>query len=191
MSRILPTGDGTPYPANEFGRDGALVLQGTSGDAALAEANGRFQVLIQAGPLSADKRLRATNGNLRLAAVHLRSIIKAVGGKQAVSCDVIAESTAADVHVVHVDPDYDEGDPPLRPETIRTRHQAPFSRREFLRTATAAVAGVAVGGVTFLVSQQKSEAEGYISAYGEGESRIGPSLVPAVESSINTIRTYS
>jgi hypothetical protein len=65
--QLLKTGKGTPFPAAEFGRAGVIVLQPKDGEAALAEANGRFGFFIQGGERSRGGLLRPTeDGSLRL-----------------------------------------------------------------------------------------------------------------------------
>ena len=67
VAAISATGSGTRYRRDLFGAHGAIVLHAKDGDAALAEANGRFEILIHGGPLSPYGTLRATSGHLRIA----------------------------------------------------------------------------------------------------------------------------
>src|SRR5262249_49108805 len=46
VREILSSGRGTPFDTARFGPHGIVALEGVSGDAALAEANGRFHILI-------------------------------------------------------------------------------------------------------------------------------------------------
>src|SRR5580658_6344051 len=45
--KTMATGDGTPYPVDEFGSAGIVLMRPKSGDAALADANGRFGFFIR------------------------------------------------------------------------------------------------------------------------------------------------
>jgi hypothetical protein len=64
--KILPTGAGTPYAADEFGSAGIVLMRPKAGDAALADANGRFGFFIQGGERARNRLLRptATSGDL-------------------------------------------------------------------------------------------------------------------------------
>ena len=58
--RIAPlTVDEDRYPAAEFGRHGLIPLMPTAGDAAFADANGRYGFAIFGGPPAADNSLRS------------------------------------------------------------------------------------------------------------------------------------
>jgi hypothetical protein len=192
LSRLLPTGDGTSYPADEFGSSGALVLDALSGDAALAEASGRFQFFLQAGASGSAKSLRSTNGNLRIGQKDLQSVVRAIGTKLPIACEIIESAALTQTQLVHVDPDYDQGDPPLRPEIIRPKGELPVSRRQFIRTATATAAGVAIGGVSFLASQPArantvsqynyDRSSGSVSSQNSGAAEDSVSSAPSPES---------
>ena len=60
------TGEGTNYRQDLFGIHDIIVLNGVGGHAALADANGRFEVVIHGGPLAADGGLRASTGHFRV-----------------------------------------------------------------------------------------------------------------------------
>jgi hypothetical protein len=62
----VETGADTRFRADLYGSHGAIVLSPLSGDAALADACGRFQILIHGGHLSADGRLRVSSGHFRV-----------------------------------------------------------------------------------------------------------------------------
>lgn len=65
LLRVLDRGSRAFLRSNDLG-SAALALAATSGPAAIAEANGRYHVLVCGGPLSADGRLRSTAGAMRL-----------------------------------------------------------------------------------------------------------------------------
>ena len=64
--QIMPSGPGTPYRSGEFGSAGIVLLQPRHGEAALADANGRFGFFIHGGTLARNGALRPTEGSLRL-----------------------------------------------------------------------------------------------------------------------------
>ena len=66
VGTIIPTGPGTKYRSDLYGASGAVVLIPAAGKAALADACGRFEVLIHGGSLSSDGRLRVTSGHFRV-----------------------------------------------------------------------------------------------------------------------------
>jgi hypothetical protein len=74
----IPTGQGTPYRGDLYGEMGAVVLAPISGDAALADACGRFQILIHGGRPADDGRLRVSSGNFRVFDYDLKILIDLV-----------------------------------------------------------------------------------------------------------------
>ena len=88
-SEVVATGVGTPYRADLYGHRGAIVLLPVSGDAALADACGRFHILIHGGPPSADGRLRVSSGHFRVQDDHLETLMRFVSeacGRAVVIC---------------------------------------------------------------------------------------------------------
>lgn len=88
VREVLSSGKGTPFDPAQFGPHGIVVLEGVSGDAALAEANGRFHVLIVGGRRSGHGSLRSTAGSLRLSDEHQKSLIAALRKLHEVNCKV-------------------------------------------------------------------------------------------------------
>jgi hypothetical protein len=64
---------------DEFGAQ-ALVFEPTLGQALDAEANGRLELLIHAGRVGADGRLRRTNGDVRVDDATLAQLLRATAG---------------------------------------------------------------------------------------------------------------
>ena len=64
---------------------GIVVLDPRGGDAALAEANGRFHVFIQGGAM-ANGRLWATNGALRMHDADFGRAMQPAGRGEGVEC---------------------------------------------------------------------------------------------------------
>jgi hypothetical protein len=91
----VPTGKGSPLAKSEYGPWGALLLEGITGDAAIADANGRFNFLIQGGDLSNSGQLRSTAGGLRMRNAELRALIRAVNKSHCKSCEIIEADDAS------------------------------------------------------------------------------------------------
>jgi hypothetical protein len=111
VRQILASGRGTPLDAAQFGDSGIVVLEGIAGDAALAEANGRFHILIIGGKRSKDGSLRSTAGSLRLSDDHQKMLIAALRKLEDVDCTVEEEITTKSRQRVFVDPDCQQQDP--------------------------------------------------------------------------------
>jgi hypothetical protein len=79
--RVAPSGSGTEFPEASFGPHGVLELEGTLGAAALAEANGRFVIMVQGGEPGSGNALRATNGAIRLSSESMRELLVALGAQ--------------------------------------------------------------------------------------------------------------
>ena len=70
---------GMHLPAPEYGRAGVLLLAPVAGEAALAEANGRYTICISGGRSSRTGRLRPTAGGFRLADADMRTLLRLLG----------------------------------------------------------------------------------------------------------------
>jgi hypothetical protein len=93
---VICTGQGTPYRGDLYGDAGAVVLAPISGDAALADACGRFQILIHGGRPAADGRLRVSSGNFRVFDGDLNVLMGVVkSGKGAVIADCTESAAPA------------------------------------------------------------------------------------------------
>jgi len=144
LGHILKTGKGTFFPAAEFGPHGVAVLEAVAGEAALAEANGRFHVLLQGGRRASDGRLRSSAGALRLANEDLRPLMAALRKMDELSCEVVEGDIRANLGFVFDDESCVAEDPaPLPREegsgAIWARNP---SRRAALRTGAAGAAGL-------------------------------------------------
>ncbi len=108
---LLPSGFGTALPRKHFGPNDVLVLQPIGGDAALADANGRFHTLIQGGQESRDKRLLPTNGSLRLRDKDQKRLLRALGSKKNIECECEIRLGAVKGRPIAESLDYELGDP--------------------------------------------------------------------------------
>jgi hypothetical protein len=111
LRTILESGRGTPFDARQFGPHGIAVFEGASGDAALAEANGRFHILIVGGKPFRDGSLRSTAGSLRLSDDHQKTLIAALRRLDDVSCEVEEDASIKSRQRVFVDPSCQDQDP--------------------------------------------------------------------------------
>jgi hypothetical protein len=116
---IVPTGGEMGYDESKFGRSGMIVLEPVSGQALLADRNGRHVLVIHAGTPNARSRLLyATNGSVRMYDGELRELVEAVRGDSSVTCRIRETSEIAASFAVTLDPAYDEGDPPLAADQV-------------------------------------------------------------------------
>lgn len=116
---IFRTGDGTSYPAKNYGENGAIRLQPVEGEAKLAADVGRTGLLIHGGEPGAGGKLRPTNGCVRLSNADMKALIGEIiflmateGGPDRCDVDVRKGFT---VEISAPDEGYDEGDPPPDP----------------------------------------------------------------------------
>ena len=108
---LLPSGFGTALPKKLFGPHSVLVLQPVGGDAALADANGRFHTLIQGGKESWGKRLLPTNGSLRLRDKDQKKLLQAIRKNGNLDCECEVRTGAVHGKPVAISVDYELGDP--------------------------------------------------------------------------------
>jgi hypothetical protein len=93
--KIMPSGPGTAYHAEEFGSAGIVLMRPKLGDAALADANGRFGFFIQGGARTRNGLLRPTpDGSLRLADRDQRRFTSALRKAADINCLCLVVSTA-------------------------------------------------------------------------------------------------
>ncbi len=96
-----------------FGRFGIAVLTPAGGDAALADAAGRFEIWVHGGPPSRDCALRATNGALRLANSDQRRLMRALADLRAgVSAECKESANGEAAAAINAAGEEDYGDPP-------------------------------------------------------------------------------
>jgi GH24 family phage-related lysozyme (muramidase) len=104
------------------------VLKPAAGDAALADANGRFCIVIQGGRLGRGRRLRPTNGSLRLADKDQKRLVRALRKYHPCVCECVATAEPVTGRTVARRAPYEEGDPPLGGSLVSLPAMAaPFS----------------------------------------------------------------
>jgi|HubBroStandDraft_6_1064221.scaffolds.fasta_scaffold01118_4 hypothetical protein len=114
IAGILPTRGRPNLPGERFGPYGVVVLKPIAGDAALADANGRFHIVIQGGKLGPGRRLRPTNGSLRVADQDLKKLVHWLRRMQHCVCECVAAAEPVTCRTVaRQGVSYEEADPPL------------------------------------------------------------------------------
>ena len=108
---LLPSGGGTALPKNFFGPHSVVVLKPTGGDAALADANGRFNTLIQGGQEGPGGRLLPTNGSLRLRDKDQKKLLRALAAQPGADCECEMTVAAVQGKPVGQSVPYELGDP--------------------------------------------------------------------------------
>jgi hypothetical protein len=89
VRQIIESGTDTSYSSDEFGSAGVVLLQPKGGDAALADANGRFGFFIQGGALTRNGLLRPADGSMRLSNSHQRKIISVLRRFEGIDCQCL------------------------------------------------------------------------------------------------------
>jgi hypothetical protein len=105
VKAVATCGTGSRYRSDLHGRAGAIVLLPLAGEAALADANGRFEILIHGGTLSPDGRLRAGGGHFRVSDQDLAALVAQV---QQANGDVLADCREVKAPVKDAEPVADE-----------------------------------------------------------------------------------
>ena len=126
VAGVVDCGEESGFPADAFGPHGVVVLAPVAGDAALADANGRFQVLIQGGPPGPGGGLRTTNGSLRLADRDQAELVRHLRLADPVACSCEAgdpDASIASPRGVATDVPCEDGDPVRALFTISGRRE--------------------------------------------------------------------
>jgi len=161
ITRIVPSGPGTPYDSGEFGSAGIVFLQARHGEAVLADANGRFIFLIHGGALARNGALRPTeDGSLRLSNRDQRKLVGLLRRVGACRC-VVTNSGGARRRVATAGPAQSG---PLA--GAAAAGLAETSRRSWLRSMLIAAGAFASVPSLLLFSRQKALGEYYTTDYG-------------------------
>jgi hypothetical protein len=87
--RRLEAAPAVPKSLASHGPHGRLILAPVSGDAALAEAAGRFEFAIQGGRLGPGGALRSTDGAIRVHDTTIWILHDALRGREGLSCEIV------------------------------------------------------------------------------------------------------
>jgi hypothetical protein len=187
VRQTLKSGTGTLFPSAEFGAHGVIVLEGVAGDAATAEANGRFHFLIQGGKFSAQERLRATAGSLRLANDDMRALATLLRKHDDVVCEIRERANATSSRVDD-DAAIDYQDPVSLGSPVQVALSGrSLSRREAMLSGSAGAITFGLA-VTFVGIQAVTPARAYTRlAYGGDHTTYGPGDERQTPGGINPI----
>jgi GH24 family phage-related lysozyme (muramidase) len=112
FSRLLSMRSGTELDVARYGRFGIVVFDPCTGDAALAEAAGRFELWLHGGSLT-EGRLSSTAGSLRLFDDDQRQLMRVLGASAGAACVIsIDPAIAGDYGAVSDETRSDYFDPP-------------------------------------------------------------------------------
>jgi hypothetical protein len=166
---VIPSGPGTEFEDESLGRHGVVVLEPVSGQAALADAHGRFRLFIQGGR-DGDESLRATAGAIRLRDQDQRQLVallRLAPGR--LLCDVVP--TPQRGAGVSLTPPPLDHDPPALPGRSSVSRRRLKSVSRDLATSVRARAASYVPR-TFVVVPERSGSGG--TAYGGGGGGFDP-----------------
>lgn len=180
VRHLLKSGKGTPFNASEFGARGVVVIEGVAGEAAYAEANGRFHLLISGGAPSVDGRPRATAGGLRLSDADMAVLFVALKRSARARCEIVEEDGPATGERVNPDAPLGLQDPfPLQLKEPSRPGGAQL--REGLLSG-AMVFGMTVSFVAMQTSESRASTLGTstdrLSAHDQGKT-APPAALPA------------
>lgn len=183
VRRFERSGPGTQFPSAQFGTYGVIIMEGVSGEAACAEANGRFHILLCGGKSSSSGLLRSTAGALRLSNEDQRALCAILKKSQNVHCEIVERKKLPGRGAVFDDPACEQRDPPsLAVRESRPRHLS----RELLRGGAAGammfsftVSFVALQGATPAQAAQPAAAQSATASRREIAKMPPPSALPA------------
>ncbi|MBW6530517.1 hypothetical protein KZ820_07190 [Sphingomonas sp. RRHST34] len=117
IPQVLRSGAGTTHPADVYGSVGVIVLDPVSGDAEVAQDNGRTGLLIHAGrqvatPTPLPGHLRPTNGCIRILEPDLAALIQAMRDNAFLFPGGVTVQVGSAGPAGITDEDVDDGDPP-------------------------------------------------------------------------------
>ncbi len=171
------------HDLRNFGPNGVIVIEAASGDAALAEANGRYRLFIQGGEAAPGGALRATTGALRLSNDDLGVLIGHLSRADSVRCDVVSHEDVPNGPAVFIDADSREEDPPSLPGTVNPLRDlfSEVSRRDAIRGAAGTAGLTALSlSVSFVSLTASTPAHAYTQmAYNEEPTAEVPETPPS------------
>jgi hypothetical protein len=180
ITQIIKSGPGTPYDADEFGAAGIVFLQPKHGEAALADANGRFIFLIQGGALGRNGALRPTDdGSLRLSNRDQRKLVGALRRLGAEACRCFVTNSGIAKHRVAASDPARVASLPTRGNTAHSGSLAAgataaglaeTSRRSWLRTMLMAAGAFASAPGLLLFSPPKARGQSGGTDYSSGHA---------------------
>jgi hypothetical protein len=127
LVRLIDKRQRSVLQANDFG-SAALVLSAVSGAAAIAEANGRFEIVLCGGRETREGRIRSTAGAMRLRDRDAAALAKLLSGAEIVTCSV-AQRRLSEAGRVAVDAECRMSDPIALPPAAQPASARPLARQ--------------------------------------------------------------
>ena len=177
VTQVVESGPGTSWDSAEFGSGGIVLLLPIGGDAALAEANGRFGFFIHGGNSLRGGALRPTeDGSLRLLNSDQRKLVGAMRrlGQAPCQCVITAARRSSRPPARSADSSRaaPSGGSGPKPATLASLAAAAITRRSWLRTMLYTGASATVPGFLFFAPKL---------SYADGDTGYGnvpPITVP-------------
>jgi hypothetical protein len=169
-----------PDGAHErFGPHGVVVLEAVSGDAALADANGRFQLWIHGGATTADGALRSTAGAIRLKNEAMAELVSHLEGLASLSLHCAETLASEGQAAVFEDEGCLDNDPPPFEQAHPTGDAGAVARRRVLQVGAAATV-LFRGAVAFVATEALAPAATFAAtAYSAGVAPHTPEMPDA------------
>lgn len=162
--RARPLQPGEFAASSDLGSGGAILLEPIAGDAALAEANGRFRLFIHGGRPGSAGALRATAGSLRVSDEALAILLALLANDAPALCGVFEQDEEDTTAQVVEDHDSKLPDPPM----LAAARAEGVSRRSVLVRSGLGAAAFVASSVFFTSTVGKGYAQ---TAYGEDLSQ--------------------
>ena len=169
VTGFIGTGPETTHDSDDYGPHGVIVIEAVAGDAALAEANGRYRLLIEGGDAGLGGTLRSTAGSLRLHDQDQATLLAALNGTTGVVCECVQDLTPDGMSAVTIDNGVVEYDPPRVYADVSERALAgrgATSRREALLVGAVATGAMALSlAVSFVALDAALPADAVAQTY--------------------------
>lgn len=163
VRQLIKSGAGTKFAAMRVGHCGVILLEPVSGQAARAEANGRFHLLIIGGELSKSGQLRSTAGSLRVSNKDQRALFRSLKGRKDLRCEIATREGLPDFGTVFVDQGCKDADPQSLPRAEISTRRLVSEKAVRQAAAPAVVLGLAV---SFIAASGLEEAHASVDASG-------------------------
>jgi hypothetical protein len=135
----------TTLDSDDCGPHGVIVIEAVAGDAALAEANGRYRLLIEGGEGGPGGTLRSTAGSLRLHDRDQATLLAALKETTGVVCECVQDLTLEGMSAVAIDDAVVDYDPPrLHADVWERTGRGATSRRQALLVGAVATGAMAL-----------------------------------------------
>lgn len=171
VTQSMPVGHSMADASHRFGGQSVLLLQPVSGDAALAEANGRFHLYIQADAPGDNSALRSSAGSLRLKATAMAELVDLVATRPQIAVHCVEAPGLVSMQEVFDDETCNEEDPPGTERRSRRSDEVVHSlaRRRVLRAGVVSTSFAMSGAVSFFSLDAAASPQAAHTAYPDPE----------------------